>query len=163
MDEKEKTLTTMDYVKAAHIVATCPKARLPMVLEILRQGGIEIQAEMEETAAHATEQSRRDWLKEKRESEEREEIGFPDDEAWVLLKRAYDEGISFVDLSRKTGIHKTALYHFLHGEKNIQSRRELLMTTIREMLGIPDPSKQDIPFWEDWEEELPKKSTRSRK
>ena len=163
MDEKEKTLTTMDYVKAAHIVATCPKARLPMVLEILRQGGIEIQAEMEETATQTTEQSRRDWLKEKRESEEREEIGFPDDETWVLLKRAYDEGISFIDLSRRTGIHKTSLYHFLHGEKNIQSRRELLMTTIREMLGIPDPSKQNIPFWELGEEELPKKSTRSRK
>ena len=163
MDEKEKTLTTMDYVKAAHIVATCPKARLPMVLEILRQGGIEIQAEMEETISQAAGQSRKDWLKEKRESEEREEIGFPDDETWVLLKRAYDEGISFIDLSRRTGIHKSALYHFLHGEKNIQSRRELLMTTIREMLGIPDPSKQNIPFWELGEEELPKKSTRSRK
>ena len=163
MDEKEKNLTTMDYVKAAHIVANCPKARLPMVLEILRQGGIEIQAEMEATATQTAEYSRRDWLKEKRESEEREEIGFPDDETWVLLKRAYDEGISFIDLSRRTGIHKSALYHFLHGEKNIQSRRELLMTTIREMLGIPDPSKQNIPFWEDGEEELPKKSTRSRK
>ena len=163
MDEKEKTLTTMDYVKAAHIVATCSKARLPMVLEILRQGGIEIQAETEANALQTTEQSRKDWLKEKRESEEREEIGFPDDETWVLLKRAYDEGISFIDLSRRTGIHKTALYRFLHGEKNIQSRRELLMTTIREMLGLPDPSKQNIPFWEDAEEELPKKSTRSRK
>ena len=163
MDEKEKTLTTMDYVKAAHIVATCQKARLPMVLEILRQGGIEIQAETEEAATQATKQSRQDWLKEKRESEEREEIGFPDDETWVLLKRAYDEGISFIDLSRRTGIHKTALYHFLHGEKKIQGRRELLESTIREMLGIPDPPKRDIPFWEEGEEELPKKSTRSRK
>lgn len=149
MDEKEKTLATMDYVKAAHIVANCPKARLPMVLEILRQGGIEIQTVLEEIIPQAAEQSRRDWLKEKRESEEREEIGFPDDETWVLLKRAYDEGISFVDLSRRTGIHKTALYHFLHGEKNIQSRRELLMSTIREMLGIPEPQKREKFFWED--------------
>lgn len=161
MDEKEKTLTTMDYVKAAHIVATCPKSRLPMVLEILRQGGIEIQPETKDEADEFTEETRRNWLKEKRESEEREEIGFPDDETWVLLKRAYDEGISFIDLSRKTGIHKTALYHFLHGEKNIQSRRELLMATIREMLGISDPLNQNIPFWEEGEEEV--KPRRSRK
>lgn len=163
MDEKEKTLTSPEYVEAARIIATCPKSRLPMVLEILRQSGIEIQPEPEAVVYRTPEDVRKGWLKEKRETEGRVGKGYPDSGTWILLKRAYDEGVSFIELSRRTGIHKTALYHFLHGEKNIQSRTELLESTIREMLGIPEPPKPNIPFWEDGEEELPKKSTRSRK
>ena len=162
MDEKEKTLTTMDYVKAAHIVATCPRSRLPMVLEILRQGGIEIQPESEDEAYEFTEEARRNWLKEKRETEGGEKNGDPDDEVWVLLKRAYDEGISLIKLGNKVGLHKTTVYHYLRGDRPITYKREALAATIKEMLGISDPSKQNIPFWEEDEEELPKKSTRSR-
>lgn len=161
MDEKEKTLTTMDYVKAAHIVATCPKARLPMVLEILRQGGIEIQPETEDETYKFTEETRRNWLKEKRETEGGEKNGDPDDEVWVLLKRAYDEGISLIKLGNKVGLHKTTVYHYLRGDRPITYKREALATTIKEMLGISEPSKQNIPFWEDGEEEV--KPHRSRK
>lgn len=161
MDEKEKTLTTMDYVKAAHIVANCPKARLPMVLEILRQGGIEIQPETENEAYKFTEEDRRNWLKEKRETEGGEKNGDPDDEVWVLLKRAYDEGISLIKLGNKVGLHKTTVYHYLRGDRPITYKREALAATIKEMLGISDPSKQNIPFWEEDEEEV--KPRRSRK
>ncbi len=161
MDEKEKTLTTMDYVKAAHIVATCPKARLPMVLEILRQGGIEIQPETEDEAYKFTEETRRNWLKEKRETEGGEKNGDPDDEVWVLLKRAYDEGISLIKLGNKVGLHKTTVYHYLRGDRPITYKREALAATIKEMLGILEPSKQNIPFWEEDEEEV--KPRRSRK
>ena len=163
MDEKEKIATSLEYVKAAHIVATCPKSRLPMVLEILRQGGIEIQPESEDEAYEFTEEARRNWLKEKRETEGGEKNGNPDDEVWVLLKRAYDEGISLIKLGNKVGLHKTTVYHYLRGDRPITYKREALAATIKEMLGIPDPSKQNIPFWEDEEAELPKKSTRSRK
>ena len=62
-NEKEKNATSLEYVKAAHIVATCPKSRLPMVLEILRQGGIEIQPESEDEAYEFTEEARKNWLK----------------------------------------------------------------------------------------------------
>ena len=151
MDEKEKNLVTADYVKAAHIVANCSKARLPMVLEILRQGGIEIQQGAELQIVRTAEDAKRNWLKEKREAEGKEEVGYPGDETWIWLKRAYDEGISLIELSKRTGIHKTALYHFLHGEKNILSRRELLESTIKEMLGIPELPDQTIPFWEEGE------------
>ena len=164
MDEKEKNATSLEYVKAAHIVATCPKSRLPMVLEILRQGGIEIQPESEDEAYEFTEDARRNWLKEKRETEGGEKNGNPDDEVWVLLKRAYDEGISLIKLGNKVGLHKTTVYHYLRGDRPITYKREALAAAIKEMLGIPDPPpRQDIPFWEDGEEELPKKSTRSRK
>lgn len=161
MDEKEKIATSLEYVKAAHIVATCPKSRLPMVLEILRQGGIEIQPESEDEAYEFTEEARRNWLKEKRETEGGEKNGNPDDEVWVLLKRAYDEGISLIKLGNKVGLHKTTVYHYLRGDRPITYKREALAATIKEMLGIPEPSKQDIPFWEEGEEEV--KPRRSRK
>lgn len=147
MDEKEKALTTMDYVKAAHIVATCPKARLPIVLEILRQGGIEIQTETEEATTQTAEQSRKDWLKEKRETEGGEKNGDPNDRVWVLLKQAYDEGISLIKLGNKVGLHKTTIYHYLRGDRPITYKREALESAIREALGLRPI--ESIPFWED--------------
>lgn len=105
-----------DYLKAARILATCPKRRLPMVVKLLRESGVEV----DESILDAEEDSR-EALKMERRGGRRESLYAPefwksDDEFVFTLRNAFERGIGISKLSRETGISRTSLYRYLHEE-----------------------------------------------
>lgn len=106
---------THEYLKAAQIIKGCPKSKLPIVIDLLRQGGIELSSETyveakriddeRYRARYALRQSSRDkWVE-------------TDDPFVMEVRKAYEEGISFGDLYRITGLNKTTVYRALWGER----------------------------------------------
>ena len=119
--------------EAIEMVQKCRKDRLTYVLDILRVAGYEF-SEQEVGVSRAVKVSiekvnelnrigkKRNW----KESS---------DEAIVLLREAYLNGIKFTDVNRLTGINRTVLYEYLKGERDVPlAYRERLIKTLRELL-----------------------------
>lgn len=105
-----------DYLKAARIVANCPKNRLPEVLAILKQGGIEIDLEEAKRQRNAVGR-KKSTLQSQRSEQEKEKFIDTDDPCVLKLREAYDLGISFTHLGRIVGLDKTTLYKYLYAER----------------------------------------------
>lgn len=116
MTEKEK----IDYIKAAKVVANCRNDRLPYVLEILRSAGYEFS---EETLAMCMNRKGSDVLRERRGAENKDDWQDTEDEVSIALRNAYDEGISFTEISRKCGVGRSLLYLYMKGERKIPAER----------------------------------------
>lgn len=118
-------------MKAARIVASCPKRRLPAVMEILKNSGVEISKEAIDEALGLREEKverRKARLSEKRrEAGEPETWCYVEDDCVDALRYVYMDGVSFSELERVTGIGRGTLYHYVHGNREISSKnREIL-------------------------------------
>lgn len=101
------------YLKAARIVANCPKSRLPEVLGILKQGGIEI--DLDEVERQKNSVGRKKTTLQSQRSEQAKEKFLDSNDPCVLkLREAYDLGLSFTHLGRIVGLDKSTLYKYLY-------------------------------------------------
>lgn len=106
---------TYEYLKAAQIIKGCPKNKLPIVIDLLRQGGIEISGETYAEAKRIDDERYRARYILRQSSKEK---WVETDDPFVLeVRKAYEEGISFGDLYRITGLNKTTVYRALWGER----------------------------------------------
>lgn len=105
-----------DYLKAARIVANCPKGRLPEVLAILKSGGIEIDQNEVQRQRNSIGR-KKSTLQSKRSEQARERFLDTDDPCALKLREAYDLGISFTHLGRIVGLDKSTLYKYLYAER----------------------------------------------
>lgn len=121
-----------DYLKAARIVANCPKGRLPAVLAILKSGGIEIDQDEVQRQLNYT-GKKKSTLQSRRSGQARERFLDTDDPCVLKLREAYDLGISFTHLGRIVGLHKTTLYKYLYAERfPTNSMKEKIIAAIGE-------------------------------
>lgn len=112
-----------DYLKAAKIVSTCPRERLPYVLEIISKSGIEI-SEVE----NLIEESKADGMK----RAYLKKSGFVSKKEWLFspnptvrrLQKAYNDGISFTVLGKISEVQRTTLYRYIYGERNMKAEHE---------------------------------------
>jgi predicted DNA-binding transcriptional regulator AlpA len=104
------------YLKAARIVANCPKSRLPEVLGILKQGGIEIDAE-EVNRQRNVVGKKKSTLQSQRSEQSKEKFHDTDDPCVLKLREAYDLGLSFTHLGRVVGLDKSTIYKYLYADR----------------------------------------------
>lgn len=106
-------LKETDYIKAAKLVATCREDRLPMVLEILRQSGIDVSSlnEVEYTTPVKVAAERR-----RAERVPRKERWVKTDDPFIdKLRYAYCDGLNMRRLSESSGVGRTAIYNYMNG------------------------------------------------
>lgn len=106
-------LKETDYIKAAKLVATCRADRLPMVLEILRQSGIDVSALNEVEYTSPVKESA-----ERRRNERTPKVkrwSKTDDPFIEKLRHAYCNGLNMQRLSESSGVGRTAIYNYMNG------------------------------------------------
>lgn len=109
MDEETKV-----YYKIARLLASCPKDRMKLVLKVLEGGGINVDG----FTNLIDEMNREEKAKvyERRTREEKRDLWLDsDDPATLLMRKAYDRGVSMTVISGMTGVHRTTLYKYLRG------------------------------------------------
>lgn len=129
------------YLWAARIIASCPKYKIPMVLEFLRKGGVEFTDDEVRSLTGADSQHRsKSALKTKRAIQDHPNWKPTDNPHIIKLREAYNEGLSLTELGRRVGLHKTTLYQYLYGntEPNGMMADEIVYE-IFEMMPHLDP------------------------
>ena len=124
------------YLKAAKIIAACPKNRLQFVLETLNKGGLEfLDDDVEKIRKSTVPYDKTEHLKRNRKDQDHEKWLETDNPYILKLREAYDMGISLTRLGRACGLHKTTLYHYLYAER-IPSREtcEMIIKAAFEMM-----------------------------
>ena len=104
------------YLKAARIVAKCPRSKLQQVMALLKEAGVEIDATPIQNEDNQKRRSANDKRAERRKNEYGEDFWKADNDFLQIMRDAYAEGISFTQLSRLTGLSRVSLYRYLHGE-----------------------------------------------
>lgn len=108
MEEKDK------YLEAARIVANCKPSKLPYVLAILKQGGIDV-SDKAVKAARENLRDRETYRKELRESKGRDLWVESDNPTCLLLRRIYEAGESIIRLGSVSGVPRCSLYAYIRG------------------------------------------------
>lgn len=118
------------YLDAARTVASCSKERLPLVLNLLKKGGVEFTDE--EIRKIQTNRFKSDSLELKRKNSEHIEWDESDDPCVLALREAYNSGVSFTVIGRELGVSRALIYLYLRGERQIPEYRR---SKIIEALG----------------------------
>lgn len=113
-------LTQNDYLEAARLVAECKPSRLKYVLEILRQGGIEIPEEVIMQTKQEHEASERSGIMSRRQDREKrydKRWVKTDDPIILTLREAYLSGYKISEIAEASNITRTALYEYMVGRR----------------------------------------------
>lgn len=133
-----------DYFEAAKLIAGCPANRLPHVLTLLKQSGVDLEKSAVRKAYAQAVKAKGDEGKRKEKRKERghREWERSDLEAVIRLREAYEAGTSFTELSRLTGINRTTLYRYMYGEITLDEERD---TLILDALSVrEDPQQKNV-------------------
>lgn len=121
-------------LRAAKILATCPKERIPMIAEIFKASGVVIRDEDIQCFAK-THTERVNTLKENREDIDTSSWMPTTDKCALRLREAFMDGISMTSLANKVGLHRTLLYKYMWGVLKPKPKRAYaIMEAADEML-----------------------------
>ena len=102
------------YLKAAKIIASCPKERLPYILKTLEQGGIVFDStEIESLCASISGSDRTSSLIESRAEIDMNEWTATTNPCILKMREAYKKGLSLTKLGRKVHLNRTTLFKYL--------------------------------------------------
>lgn len=123
--------------EAIEMLMHCRKDRLSYVLDILRVAGYEFsEKDVEIARAQKVTMEQVNAANRKAKVKKWEDT---DNEAVLLLREAYMNGVKFIDVSRLTGVNRTGLYAFLNGDRVIPlAYRDKLIETLKDILGKKD-------------------------
>lgn len=120
MDDKEL------YYRVARTVASCPRNRLPAVIEILEKGGMEVGADYLRSVGLD-----KPSLADKRKGMETKRWKPTTDKFIIEFREAYANGISMTALARKVGVNRTTLFRYLYADVIPKpAMKELIMAEI---------------------------------
>lgn len=127
---------TDKYLEAARIVAECKPSKLPYVLAILREGGINIEEDAKvppiKNIKGASKNAK--WLEQKRKQHIPEEWRDTNDAVITAMREAFMSGISVTRFAEVSGIHRTNVYRFLEAGKPLtEYSRERIINGLREL------------------------------
>ena len=114
----DKVLSAEDYITAARLVATCSEHRLPYVLEIIRQSGIDLSA-LDVEVAKIVKDERKKKYSRKTYCKKVTKFAETEDELVIRLKKAYTDKVSFSALGKASGVNRSTLYKYVWGERKI--------------------------------------------
>lgn len=112
-------LDTDAVLKALKLYTTCPRSRLPEVVEMLKDLGVNVPVSAVTLNGR---KDHREMLVEKRADQPTPNWIDSDDETVNLIRQAYFKGISLVALGRTVNLHKTTLYKYMYGYCRIPER-----------------------------------------
>ena len=113
-----------DYLKAAKIISTCSKERLPYVLEILSKSGVEIQ-NIEDLIEKSSKLSKKSLYSKKNGFNSKKSWSPSSDKTTLRLQKAYDDGISFTVVSKISEVNRTTLYQCVYGERQMKEAHKV--------------------------------------
>lgn len=109
-------METDKYLEAAKIIAECKPSKLPYVLAVLKQGGIELKPEqLKEAKLNIKDRER--YATELRKAKGHDGWLYTDDPTALRLRELYDCGKSITKLSSVSGIHRSCLYMYIRGKQ----------------------------------------------
>ncbi len=121
-----RPVTAADYIKAASIVADCADKRLPIVIDLLRHAGLEINAGAVQSG----------------KPPDRRHMGFAKTDADIadqlaacqLLRTAIDQyGLTRRELAKLIGVHRTSISHYIYDARRPTPDRARLILAV-----VPD-------------------------
>ena len=122
-------MNSKEMVKAARILATCPKERIPLIVKILKEAGVDVGEA--EVAAIETGRNIEARLRTNRANEYRKNWIDTDDEFVLFMRKAFEDGIDFGMIRKITGLNKSTIYRCMWGErKGTPSTREAIRSAI---------------------------------
>lgn len=125
-----------DYIEAAKILASCPERRLPQVVKLLREAGIEIDDGFVKESRGRSDDGKRKRVREKRVERRTIDFRMIGDNFLDALRDAFESGINISDLSRTSGMGRTTLYRYLNGETYPSNEdKERILNAINEING----------------------------
>lgn len=104
-----------EAMKIAKLLATCPSKRLPLVISFLEQSGFKFDKSIVDAGEKATAEQKAERRKKEREYTGHSTWYDSDDKTVHALRYAYESGVGFTDISRKSGTCRTQLYKYLAG------------------------------------------------
>lgn len=118
------------YLEAARIVAECKPSKLPYVLAILREGGIEIEKDPKMPGIHNLKwaKGKEKFLIESRGGKDPENWRDTSDETVLALRAAFKRGMNISLFSEASGINRSTVYKFMNATSRLTeySRKRIL-------------------------------------
>jgi DNA-binding phage protein len=114
-EDKNMKKTKKDE-EIVQIVVNCPKRKIQKVVALLYDMGATATNEVLLSCTARRTSQMMEKRKENRALEYADEFWKTDNEFVQKMRDAYADGISFTKLSRFTGLTRTTLYRYLHGE-----------------------------------------------
>ena len=122
---KATTLTADQAIRLARTVKGCTAEQMPYIRKILEAANIELPTEEEIDRIVL---SGKDPFKGRaRQKQSQAKWQDTKDEAVIALRKAYDMNMNFTALSTATGIGRTALYHYMWGDRSIDAETSQLI------------------------------------
>lgn len=102
------------YLKAAKLIASCPRDRLELVLQVLEKGGIEFER-LDEILERMSAEEKKAIYGKRKNDDKRDNWLKSDNAITLLLREAYDKNVSMTVISNLSGVHRVTLYKYLRG------------------------------------------------
>lgn len=102
------------YLKAAKLIASCPRDRLELVLQVLEKGGIEFER-LDEILERMSVGEKKVIYGRRPNDNKRDNWLESDNAVTLLLREAYDKNVSMTVISNLSGVHRVTLYKYLRG------------------------------------------------
>lgn len=131
------------FYKAAKLVATCPKDRLELVLEVLQKG--EVTTDGFDEIIEKIKKDKRQSVYERRKGDEKRDLWkTSDNPVTILLRKAYNRNISMTSISRLSGVHRVTLYKYMRGLTTPGERVSSAITNaVNEIFSDLDGAKEE--------------------
>ena len=127
-----------EAMKIAKLLATCPSSRLPIVVDFLKQSGFEVDSSIVEADKKSALTSKTERRKKSRKRTGHSTWYDSDDKTVHALRYAYESGVGFTDISRKSGTCRTQLYKYLAGvDIPAPVTGELIRNAIAQLFDLP--------------------------
>lgn len=119
------------YLEAARIVAECKPSKLPYVLAILREGGIEIEDRPRMPSINKLKgaKGKEKFLIESRGEKDPENWRDTSDETVLALRAAFKRGMNISLFSEASGINRSTVYKLMSAASKLSeySRKRILV------------------------------------
>lgn len=123
------------YLEAARIVAECKPSKLPYVLAILKEGGIEIEDAPKLTSPENLKgnEKRKRRMSEARGGADPKEWYDTEDETVIALRNAFKGGMNISEFAAVSGLPRTATYKIMSAKTPLT---EYYRAKVEKGLGI---------------------------
>lgn len=127
-----------EAMKIARLLATCPPNRLELVVDFLEKSGFDVDQSVVKVDKKAIADRKAERRKREREYTGHSTWYDSDDKTVHALRYAYENGVGFADVARKSGTCRTNLYKYLSGViEPSPVTGEIIRSAIAQLCDLP--------------------------
>lgn len=136
----------LDYTKAAHIIAVCPKSRLGVVASTLSAAGYEIDYSALLKLVKTDGRGSAESLRKRHGVGKKKDWNPSTNEVTLKLREAHEAGVNISELSRMVGLDRVTLYHYLWGTRKPSEKNGKAVLDAIEVIYIRDAIPESLFF-----------------